>query len=77
MGFSRQEYWSGVPLPSPFICICRYIEMYIDSKENKTNIPNCSLLLSIDIQCILKIFDYNFHSFTIFILFYNFSVFFA
>ena len=22
MGFSRQEYWSGVPLPSP-ICMCR------------------------------------------------------
>ena len=21
MGFSRQEYWSGVPLPSPAICI--------------------------------------------------------
>ena len=21
MGFSRQEYWSGVPLPSPYICI--------------------------------------------------------
>ena len=21
MGFSRQEYWSGVPLPSPFHCI--------------------------------------------------------
>ena len=21
MGFSRQEYWSGVPLPSPTICI--------------------------------------------------------
>ena len=20
MGFSRQEYWSGVPLPSPLIC---------------------------------------------------------
>ena len=20
MGFSRQEYWSGMPLPSPFIC---------------------------------------------------------
>ena len=20
MGFSRQEYWSGVPLPSPTIC---------------------------------------------------------
>ena len=22
MGFSRQEYWSGVPLPSPFMCVC-------------------------------------------------------
>ena len=22
MGFSRQEYWSGVPLPSPHICTC-------------------------------------------------------
>ena len=21
MGFSRQEYWSGLPLPSPFICL--------------------------------------------------------
>ena len=21
MGFSRQEYWSGVPLPSPYVCI--------------------------------------------------------
>ena len=20
MGFSRQEYWSGVPLPSPILC---------------------------------------------------------
>ena len=23
-GFSRQEYWSGVPLPSPFECILHY-----------------------------------------------------
>ena len=29
MGFSRQEYWSGVPLPSPFHCIYIY---YIFSK---------------------------------------------
>ena len=21
MGFSRQEYWSGVPLPSPWVCV--------------------------------------------------------
>ena len=24
MGFSRQEYWSGVPLPSPFLSIKEY-----------------------------------------------------
>ena len=23
MGFSRQEYWSGVPLPSPLRAICK------------------------------------------------------
>ena len=22
MGFSRQEYWSGLPFPSPGICVC-------------------------------------------------------
>ena len=25
MGFSRREYWSGVPLPSPKACLSRYI----------------------------------------------------
>ena len=29
MGFSRQEYWSGVPLPSPII----YISMYISIED--------------------------------------------
>ena len=24
MGFSRQEYWSGVPLPSPVVFLCRF-----------------------------------------------------
>ena len=31
MGFSRQEYWSGVPLPSPlyvYMCVCVYIYIY-------------------------------------------------
>ena len=31
MGFSRQEYWSGVPLPSPKI----YILLYIKQITNK------------------------------------------
>ena len=27
LGFSRQEYWSGVPLPSPILCLfpCKWI----------------------------------------------------
>jgi len=25
MGFSRQEYWSGMPLPSPTVCAIQYI----------------------------------------------------
>ena len=28
MGFSRQEYWSGVPLPSPLVSLRRYIPKY-------------------------------------------------
>ena len=28
MGFSRQEYWSGVPLPSPIICLLLSILSY-------------------------------------------------
>ena len=28
MGFSRQEYWSGVPLPSPSLYICVHINIY-------------------------------------------------
>ena len=36
MGFSRQEYWSGLPFPSPaymytciYMCICIHIYIYI------------------------------------------------
>ena len=32
MGFSRQEYWSGVPLPSPIICL------YTSNKQFKNSI---------------------------------------
>ena len=31
MGFSRQEYWSGVPLPSPLV----YPTPYIFAKEGR------------------------------------------
>ena len=31
MGFSRQEYWSGVPLPSPYVWL---VATMFDSTEN-------------------------------------------
>ena len=43
MGFSRQQYWSGVPLPSPKVSIIKVninglntlIEVSIDREEKK------------------------------------------
>ena len=29
MGFSRQEYWSGLPLPSPFVSLGKLIPRYL------------------------------------------------
>ena len=29
MGFSRQEYWSGVPLPSPPLCLTVFLKTQI------------------------------------------------
>ena len=29
MGFPRQEYWSGVPLPSPKLSVCQCVYVYI------------------------------------------------
>ena len=36
MGFSRQEYWSGVPSPSPYIYMCMYIYIYIYIYKTKS-----------------------------------------
>ena len=36
MGFSRQEYWSGVPLPSPFMMLVatNYHRLYRGGDQN-------------------------------------------
>ena len=36
MGFSRQEYWSGVPLPSPDIYIIMAYLCYSTAETNTT-----------------------------------------
>ena len=42
MGFSRQEYWSGVPLPSPKVCL-RWFQISIcsrlKSRQNSLRLP--------------------------------------
>ena len=32
MGFSRQEYWSGLPFPSPPFCLYSYIILHDKTK---------------------------------------------
>ena len=49
MGFSRQEYWSGVPLPSPVLlsAISQIpVELYgsTDGKESACNAGNLGLI---------------------------------
>ena len=50
MGFSRQEYWSGVPLPSPAINYYKSLHGNIKKKKKKKNriiIPDLSKVASI------------------------------
>ena len=50
MGFSRQEYWSGLPLPSP-------LTVYIVYK--KDNHPNLQHLVFLDVKEIVPVCDKN------------------
>ena len=48
MGFSRQEYWSGVPLPSPSCTLAPVKLLYRGEKRQKTQIDrNLSLFSSV------------------------------
>ena len=56
MGFSRQEYWSGVPLPSPYWSIVVYKVMLISA------VPQCdpAILFHILFHCSLSLdIDYS------------------
>ena len=52
MGFSRQEYWSGVPLPSPNVSMCKSLQKI--KKVVKTYIV-CICF------CYIKILSYIFY----------------
>ena len=40
MGFSRQEYWSGLPLPFPFLVIKNFQIMKLNINNNYTLLSN-------------------------------------
>ena len=42
-GFSRQKYWSGVPLPSPFKCAVLYVLAYVYTCDISTVMKIMSL----------------------------------
>ena len=46
MGFSRQEYWSGVPLPSPFDCV-DHSKLENSSRDGTTRSPDLPLEKSV------------------------------
>ena len=46
MEFSRQEYWSGLPFPSPgtYIYICTYLSFYRYENLNQMFKDNCFVI---------------------------------
>ena len=47
MGFSRQEYWSGVPLPSPLIYLTMACLKFLFNSNNKVCSHYSRLLFSL------------------------------
>ena len=45
MGFSRQEYWSGVPLPSPILTIAASIYSYHVSQQTTSSLKETVLII--------------------------------
>ena len=50
MGFSRQEYWSGVPLPSPNQYFSP-LEIQIKGLRNSDSYTFCTFLFSHPVEC--------------------------
>ena len=47
MGFSRQEYWNGVPLPSPLFCS---IDLYFCLYDSTILHDNCGFVVEPEIR---------------------------
>ena len=58
MGFSRQEHWSGVPLPSPqgWLYICKWINVlhYINKRKEKNQWIHKKHLTKFNIHSMIK-----------------------
>ena len=51
MGFFRQEYWSGVPLPSLYLPLVLYIFTFVQFVPLETQSPFLSLATSLKVHC--------------------------
>ena len=72
MGFSRQEYWSGVPLPSPFVSLGKFIPRYliifvvmVNGLDSLISLSYFSLLVYRNVWFLcIDFVSYNFAKFT-------------
>ena len=48
MGLSRQEYWSGLPLPSPGECVYLYQQILVSSGLGHLSKINVPVLLGVE-----------------------------
>ena len=59
MGFSRQEYWSGVPLPSPAVSHSLLKFMFIEFMMLSNHLTLCHPLLTSSIFLSIRVFPVN------------------
>ena len=57
MGFFRQEYWSGVPLPSPGKCIGKYKKLLLFFLFNFFKRHNCLIIKQYIMKFIIHIVE--------------------
>ena len=62
MGFSRQEYWSGVPLPSPCDLIDVGNLISGSSAFSKSSLYTWKFLVHVLVKANLKDFEHNYAS---------------
>ena len=64
MGFSRQEYWSGLPSPSPLLALCSLNVVIWQAKKFKLEFSKTGMCRTTSIKHVSPFFHQCFHSCT-------------